>query len=227
MNPDEAKRGFISIHAPLTGSDDYLFWWGQAVFFISIHAPLTGSDQSRTSLITLMSYFNPRSPHRERPERRHKHTRKLAFQSTLPSQGATLYGLFHLHCTMISIHAPLTGSDVPVPLTVVLYLISIHAPLTGSDFSAVKKSYMIINFNPRSPHRERQILEMFSAVASDFNPRSPHRERLVPFIAVKDGVTFQSTLPSQGATKAVDTWIIPLFDFNPRSPHRERQQICT
>ena len=89
MNPDEAKRGFISIHAPLTGSDDYLFWWGQAVFFISIHAPLTGSDQSRTSLITLMSYFNPRSPHRERPERRHKHTRKLAFQSTLPSQGAT------------------------------------------------------------------------------------------------------------------------------------------
>ena len=34
--------------------------------FISIHAPLTGSDYSSLLLRTALVHFNPRSPHRER-----------------------------------------------------------------------------------------------------------------------------------------------------------------
>ena len=55
------------------------------------------------------------------------------FQSTLPLRGATGVNLNFLLRPAISIHAPLTGSDIqqrdiPLPLP-----ISIHAPLTGSD----------------------------------------------------------------------------------------------
>ena len=78
------------------------------------------------------------------------------FQSTLPSQGATIGVQCCKHVSRISIHAPLTGSDVPVPLTVVLYLISIHAPLTGSDIISIANISKHTNFNPRSPHRERR-----------------------------------------------------------------------
>ena len=55
----------ISIHAPRTGSDDFLVIFRVACC-ISIHAPRMGSDavEQRTNLGA--GYFNPRSPHGER-----------------------------------------------------------------------------------------------------------------------------------------------------------------
>ena len=38
---------------------------------ISIHAPRTGSDAERWPLLSGLQYFNPRSPHGERRNRRH------------------------------------------------------------------------------------------------------------------------------------------------------------
>ena len=144
----------ISIHAPLTGSDD----WRQVRrirWNISIHAPLTGSDLRNLSIFNRIPNFNPRSPHRERPsllfrcpnlpyfnprsphrERRLSvtiHVHNKVFQSTLPSQGAT--GLE-------------TGEYI-------VKQISIHAPLTGSDGHEVQMVWRRSYFNPRSPHRER------------------------------------------------------------------------
>ena len=80
------------------------------------------------------TYFNPRSPHRER--RCHAAYRQLQmkFQSTLPSQGAT--------------NAIAESSNTSA--------ISIHAPLTGSDYQRCHKMDKRNYFNPRSPHRERQ-----------------------------------------------------------------------
>ena len=86
---DEFDFG-ISIHAPLTGSDPDNFDNSSPDNGISIHAPLTGSDlpafgqsfckcrfqstlpsQGATtafaSCLLYIPYFNPRSPHRERP----------------------------------------------------------------------------------------------------------------------------------------------------------------
>ena len=82
--------------------------------YISIHAPLTGSDHDGYTIINLIKNFNPRSPYGERRfmfyfggdnndfnprspygERllqRFTLADQLQFQSTLPLRGATCYG---------------------------------------------------------------------------------------------------------------------------------------
>ena len=55
----------ISIHAPLTGSDDVRYFT-QRARDISIHAPLTGSDLQGSFGILAVMDFNPRSPYGER-----------------------------------------------------------------------------------------------------------------------------------------------------------------
>ena len=57
----------------------------------------------------------------------------MLFQSTLPSQGATNSEEMENVESTISIHAPLTGSDINKNIIDTAYIISIHAPLTGSD----------------------------------------------------------------------------------------------
>ena len=80
-----------------------------------------------------------------------------AFQSTLPSQGATGASWQGSRRKIISIHAPLTGSDHVLLKFRIAADISIHAPLTGSDFLTNEIDVHAGNFNPRSPHRERPI----------------------------------------------------------------------
>ena len=58
------------------------------------------------------------------------------------------------------------------------------------------------NFNPRSPHGERQLHA--GGVLRDlgnFNPRSPHGERPVDRVKPYARNAFQSTLPARGATE--------------------------
>ena len=80
--------------------------------------------------------------------------------------------------------------------------ISIHSPRMGRDMaSAVSSSMRSINFNPLSPHGERQDWARCYRLALDFNPLSPHGERpatgnMVNGIAAQ----FQSTLPAWGET---------------------------
>ena len=84
---------------------------------------------------------------------------RVRFQSTLPSRGATVEIKVNVYDEMISIHAPLAGSDYNTPLYVRYglfqstlpsrgatgpgglqhspLLISIHAPLAGSDSASV------------------------------------------------------------------------------------------
>ena len=123
----------ISIHAPLTGSDflcfchNFLTCEFQSTLplrgatstrapkgqkrKISIHAPLTGSDGQGVAVPIGSAHFNPRSPYGERPQWLHLLQSKGGFQSKLPLRGATRYGLRHKAAILISIHAPLTGSD--------------------------------------------------------------------------------------------------------------------
>ena len=58
----------------------------------------------------------------------------------------------------ISIHAPLTGSDLPTRQPGGSKLISIHAPLPGSDVLQNHWVYRNPDFNPRSPYGERRVL---------------------------------------------------------------------
>ena len=57
---------------------------------VSIHAPLTGSDLPGLCQKRLLTDFNPRSPHRERLVTLIMWLFVPEFQSTLPSQGATI-----------------------------------------------------------------------------------------------------------------------------------------
>ena len=170
--------------------------------YISIHAPREGSDISPAAGRNLQTYFNPRSPRRERPPkspettmehhfnprspRRERRTASTArctcttFQSTLPEKGATFFGAM--------------GSGY-------IY-ISIHAPREGSNPSMDRITMTKRNFNPRSPRRERR------------RKRSGLTRRLI----------FQSTLPEKGATGFASGSRPGRDHFNPRSPRRERQQ---
>ena len=82
--------------------------------------------------------FNPRSPHGERLEREGRKSQRWQFQSTLPARGATTERPEPRLCSLISIHAPRTGSDVTSFILLMLrWMISIHAPRTGSDVLSV------------------------------------------------------------------------------------------
>ena len=83
---------------------------------ISIHALLTESDQGRLSPARHFKYFNPRSPHGERPS----------------------CVLLSLRRACISIHALLTESDIRLLEADQGIDISIHALLTESDLLAFR-----------------------------------------------------------------------------------------
>ena len=122
----------ISIHAPRTGSDN-INYKAYGTPQISIHAPRTGSDANLHRRTSRRWYFNPRSPHGERPDFRRDVFGNQQFQSTLPARGAT----------------PPAACRRRTPP------ISIHAPRTGSDRSCARTGMLSAHFNPRSPHGER------------------------------------------------------------------------
>ena len=170
-----AGQGLISTHAPRTGSD--VPDGGVAVRrgAISTHAPRTGSDPmvvtaphparfqptlpARGATATTRRerseiwYFNPRSPHGERRQRRHVYGRESAFQPTLPARGATANGWTHAGYFKISTHAPRTGSDGEVSDLGIVHVISTHAPRTGSDAMLGNMCRESTLFQPTLPAR--------------------------------------------------------------------------
>ena len=82
-------------------------------------------------------------------------------------------------------------------------MISIHAPLAGSDGWTADSIYSNNYFNPRSPRGERPSRSLISSLTFDFNPRSPRGERLLYDIFCVALLVFQSTLPSRGATSGI------------------------
>ena len=101
---------------------------------ISTHAPRTGSDAGKSRAARRRRNFNPRSPHGERQRGKYITIGVHRFQPTLPARGATL---------VITRLMPYS-------------VISTHAPRTGSDIATFVSGSIATNFNPRSPHGERR-----------------------------------------------------------------------
>ena len=149
-----------------------------------------------------MRDFNPRSP---RGERRGKST---ALQAN----------------AIISIHAPLAGSDArcwtsrtpPTSFQSTL-------PSRGATYIQLAERTAETYFNPRSPRGERLGRNRKTHPAHDFNPRSPRGERPTKTLPVIFCNIFQSTLPSRGATHISAKLIFDRIYFNPRSPRGERR----
>ena len=236
---------FISIHAPLAGSDEPI--WrrpGQPAKFqstlpsrgatppfsiasqavkISIHAPLAGSDWGEIVQFPFCMNFNPRSPRGERQASTSRIREHFPFQSTLPSRGATcghVCGPLHV---AISIHAPLAGSDVLLRvLFSVVYYFNPRSP-RGERQEPKPHQTNMEYFNPRSPRGERRTSTGLARITSDdFNPRSPRGERPLDCGSISVEAVFQSTLPSRGATASRPRNSKLILDFNPRSPRGER-----
>ena len=73
--------------------------------------PSRGATREMSNILTPPPYFNPRSPRGERPFGKLHPLRQPGFQSTLPSRGATRCAGGSPTGRIISIHAPLAGSD--------------------------------------------------------------------------------------------------------------------
>ena len=80
-------------------------------------------------------------------------------------------------------------------------LISIHAPLAGSDLLAHPASCAYGLFQSTLPSRGATIYKMRKVyISSNFNPRSPRGERRKILTLMKSISEFQPALPSRGAT---------------------------
>ena len=217
---------------------------------ISIHAPRTGSDnRCRSSCRATSTYFNPRSPHGERPAKgqvypnwqtyfnpRSPHGERpaksclqlvvVSFQSTLPARGATPPACASKLSTMISIHAPRTGSDpcgrLPPPC---VCQFQSTLPARGATQNPVCNLWLH-HFNPRSPHGERQCRVADGCPCNPFQSTLPARGATIADSAKQRAARkFQSTLPARGATSPAAGSAGARSHFNPRSPHGERQRV--
>ena len=79
----------ISIHSPRIGRDILWRCWPRKPTPISIHSPRMGRDASTGCASGWKCYFNPLSPHGERPYIIYQGGKWDEFQSTLPAWGET------------------------------------------------------------------------------------------------------------------------------------------
>ena len=147
------------------------------------------------------AYFNPRSPHGERPITFEAILCDFPFQSTLPARGATQWANYWYDKLQFQSTLPARGATGFTMLLLLARHISIHAPRTGSDATVeiIQRHMRGISIHaPRTGSDKSAKTER--GITMDFNPRSPHGER--PEV---EGLL-------QGAKY-----------FNPRSPHGERR----
>ena len=205
--------------------------------------PARGATRRRRVRYCRPVYFNPRSPHGERPAD--------------PAPGTAT--------PEISTHAPRTGSDAMHTRRTVQQADfnprSPHGERRHASGSAAESA----DFNPRSPHGERPdwrgrhrrcgafqptlpargatafVPRIFACgvisthaprTGSDgfsvcvaephiyFNPRSPHGERLSSTSSMSSAVVFQPTLPARGATAILRLARNWTFSFQPTLPAR-------
>ena len=162
--------------------------------------PARGATLPLITLYIHFAYFNPRSPHGERPE-----AYKAAMQ---PNK--------------ISIHAPRTGSDDFRHPPERAEAISIHAPRTGSDRRNMAVRAYPENFNPRSPHGERHggFNRFFGT--GKFQSTLPARGATAGDIVEWGGADISIHAPRTGSDNVCLRPSTYAVDFNPRSPHGER-----
>ena len=129
----QARQNGISIHAPRTGSDSPPASQSIRTALFQSTLPARGATSRIPRIVLQSRYFNPRSPHGERPG---------------AAEAAEQAG-------RISIHAPRTGSDTDARLVVgfdgYFNPRSPHGERLRRPAWRTCRSY----FNPRSPHGER------------------------------------------------------------------------
>ena len=172
-------------------------------------------------------YFNPLSPHGERPAGTPIPGSGLSFQSTLPTRGETHIAHLRGFREIFQSTLPTRGETANGARPRGSARISIHSPHTGRDLCGLSEESETQKFQSTLPTRgetafgEERLQRLAISIHSphtgrdlaafvpkanyhcDFNPLSPHGERLPP-----GGLFF-----------------VRAGDFNPLSPHGERRAI--
>ena len=118
------------------------------------------------------------------------------FQSTLPARGATT----------------LQGSAASV------LIFQSTLPARGATSARAFAMPDYLNFNPRSPHGERQTPEKMILYSTVFQSTLPARGATLTSMDSKVMSIFQSTLPARGATfRHAGVWYIPISIHAPRT----------
>ena len=203
QHPVRPAPSGISIHALLTESDAHSAT--REITCEKFQSTLSSRRATlpRNTVLSWMNYFNPRSPHGERPDTLSSSRVEKKFQSTLSSRRATAW-----------LFGGRTGRSI-----------SIHALLTESDSTRSAMPLTTDYFNPRSPHGERPQTGRAGWPGCYFNPRSPHGERRMCLQSrmLSRVISIHALLTESDKSERLD--MIPLSDFNPRSPHGERLTI--
>ena len=169
---------------------------------VSIHAPRTGRDARLWTSPAISGGFNPRAPHGARHPVISNVRFTLKFQSTRPARGATCFCRTRFCRFRVSIHAPRTGRDILMTMSVVwLAMFQSTRPARGAtaktDWTTESKTL----FQSTRPARGATT-NWVARVETDkrFNPRAPHGARLRLGRQGYARLTFQSTRPARGAT---------------------------
>ena len=188
--------------------------------------------------------FQSTPPSREATEPLLTELAAKGFQSTPPSREATFCNVCKTVFDVVSIHAPLTGGDVPASPSPADFDVSIHAPLTGGDGISGYGCWAISTFQSTPPSREATSgthCEVFdkrvsihapltggdatrpatNGRLSSFNPRPPHgrRRRSCSGIVFDGGF---NPRPPHGRRPGAERHSHDSDGFNPRPPHGRR-----
>ena len=176
-------------------------------------------------------YFNPRSPHGERPFPSLLIFPSAGFQSTLPARGATITTAGRATPVIFQSTLPARGATNPPDEGPVARAISIHAPRTGSDGRRERPKTATKRFQSTLPARgattdgdaqapPRKISIHAPRTGSD---RAASQSQQPPAISIHAPRTgsdssasryngkvdiFQSTLPARGATPARESKLL-------------------
>ena len=170
----------------------------------------------------------------------------MAFQSTLPARGATLFSIVFVGISAFQSTLPARGATVKSVGNPSHTIFQSTLPARGATPHGKRRSNHPCYFNPRSPHGERRCRGIRKAGNQAFQSTLPARGATNPLQAADDcqrfqstlparGATritlsyqsekrFQSTLPARGATRASAATTTDRDNFNPRSPHGERHK---
>ena len=146
---------------------------------------------------------------------------KISIRS--PHRERRLFRAFDTRPPQISIHAPLTGSDL-YRMRQGRYgiLISIHAPLTGSDTVLGYDGDILVKFQSTLPHRsDNDCYAMY--VSLSISIHAPSQGATSGANVTDDGYKISIHAPLTGSDQALFPFCNIFQDFNPRSPHRERR----
>ena len=222
MRVRTSRASVISIHAPRTGSDEggRRFIRGQG---ISIHAPRTGSDKANghSQFKQSISIHAPRTGSDVVG-----HAQKvfaLAFQSTLPARGATGVPKCMMYRYAFQSTLPARGATWTTLSISPRRRFQSTLPARGATPQDIKTKNIKADFNPRSPHGERQNGFCTISAKPRISIHAPRTGSDPPFDYNRINAYISIHAPRTGSDCSRCRFSARYWHFNPRSPHGERR----